>query len=455
MKCLACAIACAAWMGMGTVASAKTRVAGVALSVDRELDAEAVAAGIALQRLLATDSQREPLDLGGLALGEAHSLKAKKGDEHLARALDLLDQMKEKAALEDATEAMEAFEDADLARDFAKLLDSIAVRALALYSGGSKEAMRAELVKLYALKADYELDSDRANPDVLPMVVEARAEVGRAPRAMLEVISDPVPAEVFVDGIYRGIGAVSVPDLAPGRHFATLRALGYELAQQAVLAGPGQPGPVRLTLKPAANERGLLEVMDRLRKSSPPGGDESAAALAKWANAEEALVVVLRRKGKDTWAQAVLAAANGNLMAAAEGRLEKPEGVVELAKAVLGGAGAPVVSARPRRTLAYALGGAAIAALGAGVVLGVTAKSDFEKAKGLQFDPDRTAFERTKTAAAWESALANIGYGLGAAAAGVGLYFAITGDTPKRVKETQVIAAPVRGGGAVVLAGRF
>lgn len=454
MKNLACAFACAASLGAGATAAAKTRVASAAVASDPELDAEAVAAGIALRRILESDPAREPVDLGALAQGEARCRRAKKAGELLARALEQLDRLKDRAALASADEAIEALEDADLTRDFGLLLDGLAVRALALYTGGNKAAMREELAKLYALKADYELDPDRAPPDVPPEVAAARAQVSRGPRATLEVTSEPVPAEVFVDGVFRGIGAVAVPDLAPGRHYVALRALGYDLAQQAVLAAPGKVA-VQLTLRPAAEERGLLDLMEGLRKSSPPGAAGSGAALARWASAGEVLVVALRRSGKGLWARASLLAANGAPLAAAEGALATPEETAELVRTLLWGGGAPRESPRPGRTLAYAFWGGGALAAAAGAVLGALAQKDYEKAKGLQEDPDRAAFDRAKAAAVRERTLANIGLGVGAAAAGVGLYFAIKGDAPPTKKEAHLALEPLRGGGAIVVAGAF
>jgi hypothetical protein len=455
MKSLACACAFATSLGAWATAAAKTRVASAAVASDRELDAEAVAAGVALRRLLESDPAREPVDLGALAEGEARSRKAKKAGELLARALEQLDRLQDQAAMASTGEAIESLEDGDLTRDFGLLLDIFAVRALALYTGGNKAAMRDELAKLYALKADYELDRDRTPPDVPPEVAAARAQVSRAPRAMLEVSSEPVPAEVFVDGVFRGVGAVAVRDLAPGRHYVALRALGYELAQQAVVAAPGSAAAIRLTLRPAAEERGLLDLMEGLRKSSPQGAAGGGAALARWASASEVLVVALRRSGKGLWARASLLAADGAPLAAAEGALGTPEETAELVRALLWGGGAPRESPRPRRTLPYALWGGGALAAAAGAVLGALAQKDYEKAKGLQWDPDKAVFDRAKAAAVRERMLANIGFGIGAAAAGVGLFFAIKGDAPSPKKEAHLAFEPFRGGGGLVVAGGF
>jgi hypothetical protein len=59
---------------------------------------------------------------------------------------------------------------ADSTRDFQGILDSIATRAFALLSAGEEEAMKAELVRVFTLKADDELDRDRATPGVAPIV---------------------------------------------------------------------------------------------------------------------------------------------------------------------------------------------------------------------------------------------------------------------------------------------
>lgn len=309
------------------------KVAALAVALDRRLEVDAAAALVALQRLLQNDARFEPVDLAALALGDARAQKAKKAGALRAESLTLLDQMNEKAALEKASEAIAAYEEADLTSAFPDLLDAIAARAFAFYSAGGSDEVKAELVRLFTLKADYEIDARRAPPAFAPIAAQARAQVAAARRASLEVRSSPVPAEVFVDGIYRGIAPVKVVDLALGSHYVTLRAPGYDLAQERRPIGLGAPW--QMALRPAPSERGLLELIGNIKTRLPPGSGGSGGALARWAGADEVLIAGLQKKTDSTWASLALYSSEGRQLAAAEGALKKPEAIEELAREAL------------------------------------------------------------------------------------------------------------------------
>ncbi len=327
------ALACVGWLFHSPGASAQPRkVAAVCVAVDRRLEMDAAAAGVALQRVFENDVRLEPVSLVALAQGDSRARRAKEGAALLAEALNNLDDMNEQAALRKSSDAIAAYAESDLSTSFAGLLDSMAVRAFALFMAAEKDQVNAELLKLYALKNDYAFDPRRASPAFLALAAEAKASAARAPRSM-EVRSSPAAAEVFVDGAYRGIAPASVARLAPGIHFVTLRAPGYDVSQERAPAGSG--APVFLSLKPGANERGLLELIKAIQASSPPGSGGTGAELAKWAGADEGLVVALEKKGDGTLAKLSRWAPDGRRIADVEGEMKKPEAIEELARRVL------------------------------------------------------------------------------------------------------------------------
>ncbi len=306
----------------------------LAVALDRRLEVDAAAAHAALQRLLQNDARVESLDLAALALGDAHAQKGKQAGALRAEALALLDQMDEKGALQKASEAVAAYEGADLTSAFPDLLDAMAARAFAYYSAGKTAEVKNELVRLFTLKADYELDARRAPPAFAPIAAQARSQVASARRASLEVRSSPVPAEVFVDGIFRGIAPIKVGDLPLGSHYVTARAPGYDLVQERRPVGLGTP--IQMALRAAPNERGLLELIRNTKAALPPGSGGSGEALAHWARADEVLVAGLQKKNDSTWATLALFSAEGRQLGLVEGALSKPEAIEELAREALG-----------------------------------------------------------------------------------------------------------------------
>lgn len=425
------------------------RVAPIVVAADPQLEADAVAAEISLRQFLQKDARCEPVDLFAIAAGDSRAQRAKEGAAHLAEARDLLDGMNYETALREANDAVAAYEDADLTGAFPALLDSIAIRALVLHSAEGEGRMHEELVRLFTLKRDYQLDPMRVSPVYMRAVARARAEVGGASRVTLEVRSAPTPAEIFVDGVYRGIGAVAVAGLAPGVHYVTSRALGRELAQERTLVGVGTP--VQVLLRPAAAERGLLHIIEQIRMSSSLIVADGAAALAKWADANEALIVVLQKKDEQTRALAALHSRDGRLLAAADGVLARSEEVTELAARML-------VSPEPlsgRQTLALALGSGGFAALGTGVVFSLLTRQSYEAAKKLIDAFDEERFTAAKSATVRNSVLAHVACGLGAVALGMALYLGLSRGKPDAPPGAWLSAAPTQGGVTLSFAGGF
>lgn len=451
------------------------KITALVVSPDRRLDAEAMAATQALLHLLQNDARYEAIDLSARARGPAAAQNADKAKALVADALNLIDEMKEKVALQNAAEALALYEKSDLSTAFPGVLDAVAARVYALHSSGDKAGTKAELARLFALKQDYKLDPRRVTPDLQAVADDARAKAAAAPRVALSVRASPTSAAVFVDGAYRGATPVDVSGLAPGHHYLTLSAPGYALAQSSQAAGLGVP--VEIALSPAADEKGLIELVRAAKTATPAGAGGSGAALAKWAGADEALVVGLAKEAA-TLATLTRYAPDGRVLASLEKPLPKPEAIEELAREVLArsGADAPLAAAQPSgeveqrssglsgRTWGFVTGGVAVAAVAGGVVMGVLASGKAEEARRTPL-LDADVYRSNADAATGLAIGANVLYGVAAVAAGVATWLLITGGpgaspaadaAPAPAKEeVGVFLAPVQGGAVLSVSGGF
>lgn len=301
----------------GTAADAQGRKATfVAVALDRPLETQAVLAGLELGRLMRKDERLDVIEALALALGDGRSRKASEADALLTEALGFLDEMNEKAALQRAQAATAAYEEVGLSSAFPGLLDSLATQALAHFASKEEGAARDALVKVFALRREYMVDPRRSSPEFLALAASARAAVASA-RATLDATSTPVPAQVFIDGVSRGVTPLSVPGLTLGIHYVTLQATGYELVQERWVGGAG--AQVKAVLRPAARERGLLDLLRAIQSAAPPGSGGSAGALAQWAGAHEVVVLALRQKEGVVRATLARYMADGALGAMVEG----------------------------------------------------------------------------------------------------------------------------------------
>ena len=323
MKTCTMGVACLVCLCLGTAAEAQSRKATfVAVAIDRSLETQAVLAGLELRRLMRNDERFDVVEPLAIALGDGRSRKASEANALLVEALGFLDEMNEKEAVERAQAATAVYEEADLSTAFPGLLDSLATRALALFASKEKGAARDALVELFALRREYNVDPKRSSPAFLTFAASARTVVASG-RVTLEVTSTPVPAQVFVDGVPRGVTPLSVSGLALGVHYVTLRATGYEVVQERWGGGAG--ARVNAALRPAASERGLLGLLRAIQSSAPAGSGGSAGALAQWAGAGEVVVLALEQKEGSVRATLARYTADGALGAVVDGPMASPQ----------------------------------------------------------------------------------------------------------------------------------
>lgn len=306
---------CLAWPAAGQ----GRRATFVAVAIDRPLETRALLAGLELEQLMHDDERVDVVEPSALALGDGRARKEREAGALLAEALGLLDEMNEKAAAQRAQAAVAAYEEADLSSAFPGLLDSLATHSLALFASKERGPARDVLVKLYTLRREYKVDPRRSSPEFLTFAAAARAAVSSA-RVTLDVTSAPVPAQVFVDGASKGVTPLTVSGLAPGIHYVTLEATGYELVQERWVGGAG--AQVNAALRPAASERGLLELLRAIQSSVPPGSGGTGGALAQWADADEAVILAIQQKEGSVRATLARYTANGALGSVVEGPLD-------------------------------------------------------------------------------------------------------------------------------------
>ncbi len=105
---------------------------------------------------------------------------------------------------------------------------------------GQREAAKMAFLKLLVLRVDFQPDPAILPPHARDVFAEAVREVHAADFATLEVRSEPPGAEVWLDGVRRGITPTTVAGLPPGVHQIRLRLPGYDDANEEVGVRPGQ-----------------------------------------------------------------------------------------------------------------------------------------------------------------------------------------------------------------------
>ena len=299
-------------------------ITSAAVALDRRQEVEAAEVGWALRTFLQNDPRADYVDLAAKAEGDGPAQRALKADQAKAsygKGLEALDEMDVATAIERFTEAEHALEASDLAQNMPLLLDVIAAKALALHAKGEKTEAGNEFSKLYTLKP-YNVDPKRLTPEASQVVEEVRSRIGGVPSTILEVQTPPAAAWIFVDGVYHGVSPLEAKGFAPGMHYITAVAPGYDLQQQRHVVGPGLIA--KIPMEPSLAGQALLAKLHQVQAALVIGqgaGGPEAAAVAQWARTDEVLVVGVRRVNAAIVVSGLRVTVDGRVLAAAEREL--------------------------------------------------------------------------------------------------------------------------------------
>lgn len=232
------------------------------------LTATGVLAYVEPQRVSARLKGREDLVLAEMALDE--------GRTRLEEGRVLYERAQPDGAiplLEQATRELEAgIQASGRTRE---LIDAWLLLGLSHTGMGDEAAARAAFREVVVLDPARELDPISYPPTVIEWFSGVRAEVLglRGGAVEIELAGDYTEVEVFVDGLSRGTGPVTVEDLPPGGHHIFVVADGGRRAYQAVEVLPGQPQRATLTLQsaiiasPAPDAEGRAAQVERLYRA--------------------------------------------------------------------------------------------------------------------------------------------------------------------------------------------
>ncbi len=140
----------------------------------------------------------------------------------------------------------------------ALLARSLRLRGLVHQFAGDLAAAAQSFTSAAFLDPEFTPAAEEWPPEARLAYADALADVRRAAPAALSVRVEPAVAEVIVDGIRRGVGSLTVSELAPGAHHLTVVSAGYErFAALVALAGDGRLEQVDVFLQPlpAAEQR--------------------------------------------------------------------------------------------------------------------------------------------------------------------------------------------------------
>ncbi|MEC9071966.1 MAG: PEGA domain-containing protein, partial [Myxococcota bacterium] len=181
-------------------------------------------------------------------------------------------------------------------RLMARTLKGLGVaRAMAGQVGPAQEMMGASL----NMWPDQQPAEYAYSRDVLATFKGTQRKQMNQSTGNIMVATNPEGAEVSVDGVVVGVGPVSVPELAAGRHWVSVAEDGYVRSAAFVDVAPGESLGHRVVLEERPNREAWDTVIDKMPKAfrSKRTAKGVMPALVSILEADEVIVLQLDKRG--------------------------------------------------------------------------------------------------------------------------------------------------------------
>ncbi|MBU8895934.1 PEGA domain-containing protein, partial [Corallococcus sp. M34] len=416
------------------------RVTVVAVPLDPSAREDALRLSYWAEQALARSGRLEPvrmadaLDADGAQVREA---KAEEGATAIKEGLHAYDELDTQKALQQFDKAVRAYEQSDLSRHFTELSHARVMKAASQVANGENKAAELEMRAVLAVDPRAQFSPNFFPPEEVSMVEKERKALLTANPSSFQIRSQPVPAEVYVDGVFRGVTPVTVTGLPLADHYVTLLAPGHALIQ-----GRAREGEVSFTLQRLPAQTRVEALTQRVVKTpNGPDRDLALAELAALVGAPQ-VVALLVRGGPGTAPLDVtgvrLDAADGHNLAYAQGPVPRGDAMATGSQGLLTdlvATDAARVNGKPlkhfsggassgRRTAGYVLLATGAALLAGGIYFGLEASSKQDVFKRTpQVSPRAQDLKDTgKTYAL----VADVGLLAGLVSAGIGGYLSFT-----------------------------
>jgi hypothetical protein len=231
-----------------------------------------------------------------------------KADRLLAEGKEQYDNLELDAAIEALTKAQEHYKKAvGLLGDGNRYVETLLfIGASHILSGDSElgaDAFRA--VAMFDKRRT--LDPKMFPPSMIEIFNAAKSQVNAAPVGMVQMKSNPPAAEVYLNGVYKGITPLTLVKVPEGTHFVRIEKDGYLHWGQLVDFFATHEERVEANLNPgpgmAQLQKRVKELLGDLDDDTPK---QALIQFGQWLGVERLVIVEVKQRGEGISAGAVL-----------------------------------------------------------------------------------------------------------------------------------------------------
>lgn len=172
------------------------------------------------------------------------------------------------------------------------------LRAVVLMAQDRVDASTEKLSALFLLDPEYRADERFLSPLFAPAFDKAAEGAALAPRGTVTVRTQPVGAEIYVDGKSQGLAPATL-DLRAGQHVVQATLWGHGSAGATLRVDPSVPGDLTLTLSPLDAAGDLRSTARSIATGLLPSGRPQAAAFVRTLSQSDAVAILLARPSAD------------------------------------------------------------------------------------------------------------------------------------------------------------
>lgn len=185
------------------------------------------------------------------------------------------------------------------------LLDAYLTLGIISKSMGNVGEARQAFREALRLDPNYKLDSRAFSPSLVNLFENVRNSLNILPVGDIRVESNPKVAEVYLNGIFRGVAPITIKDVPEGKNYIKLSANKYQSVRKEVNVAGGKTAKVKEKLAWTAGKKGTLDGKNYVSASTPVSQVDEGLRIARLLKADKVVMVDAAGGGKSIQARMV------------------------------------------------------------------------------------------------------------------------------------------------------
>jgi len=290
---------------------AKLKLAGFALPTDQFSEKAAALFNHVVRENFARDEKFEVLDIRGMFFSDDADERLRlieQANSAMVSGREEYDNLELDVAVEKLQKAIDLYKKAvGRLGDGGQYVDALLFMGAAYILSGDDDLGSQSFLQVALFDKRKNLDTKTFPPSMIEVFNRVKERVASSPQSTVMVRSNPPAAEVYLNGVFKGVTPIKLTRVVEGSHFMRIERDGYQNWGQIVSFFATHEELIEATLKPASGLGGQKErtkkVLNDL-EADPPAFP--LVKLGEWAGANRLAVLKVTQRKNQISVKAVL-----------------------------------------------------------------------------------------------------------------------------------------------------